>query len=371
MGQFAGCCRFVWNRTLALQKELLAEGRTCISYNKMTALLVDWKKEEDTSFLSGAHSQILQQTLMNLDKALRDAFDKRSPKQFPRFKKRGLNDSFRYPQGFKLDEPNGRIFLPKIGWTRYRKSQNITGTPKNVTVRRELDKWYISVQTELEIAEPVHPSASSIGIDMGIVNLATLSDGTVFPPINSGAKSLSRLRKIQKRLSRKKKFSRNWFKQKKKVQKVHRRIKNIRNDFLHKTTTEISKNHAIIAIEDLKVSNMSASASGTKESPGKNVRVKSGLNRAILDQGWYEFRRQLEYKQMWRGGKVIAIPPVNTSRRCSVCGCTRAENRMSQERFACVRCGYETNADVNAAQNILAAGQAVSVCGGLGAVRPA
>jgi putative transposase len=371
MRQFAGSCRFVWNKTLALQKELLADGESCLSYNKTAALLVDWKKDEKTDFLSGVHSQILQQTLMNLDKALREAFDKNNPKQFPRFKKRGLNDSFRYPQGFKLDEPNSRVFLPKIGWTRYRKSQNITGTPKNITVKRELDKWYVSVQTELETAEPVHPYSSIVGIDMGIVNLATLSDGTVIPPINSLNKNLYRLRKIQKRLSRKKKFSANWFKQKKKIQKAHRRVKNIRNDHLHKATTEISKNHAVIVIEDLKVSNMSASASGTKESPGKNIRAKSGLNRSILDRGWGEFRRQLEYKQKWRGGEVIAIPPPNTSRMCSVCGYTSSENRKSQEHFACVKCGYETNADLNAARNILAAGQAVSVCGGLGATIPA
>ncbi|GHT01704.1 hypothetical protein AGMMS50276_30270 [Synergistales bacterium] len=297
MRQFAGSCRFVWNKTLALQKELLADGKSCLSYNKTAALLVDWKKNGETDFLSGVHSQILQQTLMNLDKALHEAFDKSNPKQFPRFKKRGLNDSFHYPQGFKLDEPNNRIFLPKIGWVRYRKSQNITGTPKNITVKRELDKWYVSVQTELETTEPIHPSNSIIGIDMGVVNLATLSDGTVIPPSNSLNKNLFKLKKIQKRLSRKKKFSNNWFKQKKKLQKAHRRVRNIRNDHLHKTTTEISKNHAVIVIEDLKVSNMSKSASGTKESPGKNVRAKSGLNRSILDQSWYEFRRQLEYKQ--------------------------------------------------------------------------
>jgi putative transposase len=224
MRQFASSCRFVWNKTLALQKELLADGKSCLSYDKTAELLVGWKRDENTSFLADAHSQPLQQTLMNLDKALWEAFDKDNPKRFPRFKKRGLNDSFRYPQGFKLDEPNGRVFLTKIGWARYRKSQNITGTPKNITVKREFDKWYVSIQTELETAEPVHPHSSIVGIDMGIVNLATLSDGTVIPPINGLNKNLYRLRKIQKRLSRKKKLSANWFKQKKKLQKAHRRV---------------------------------------------------------------------------------------------------------------------------------------------------
>ena len=361
--QFVGCCRFVWNKTLALQKELLEQKKSCLSYNKTAAQLKDWKKEEDTSFLSEAHSQILQQTLMNLDRALKEAFDKSNPKQFPKFKKRGYNDSFRYPQGFKLDEPNSRMFLPKIGWVRYRKSRDITGIPKNVTIKRELDKWYISIQTEQEVKNPVHPSTSAVGIDVGIVNFAALSDGTVIAPVNSHSKNILRLKKAGRRLSKKQKFSKNWHKQRKKLQKEHRRVKNIRSDFLHKATAKLSKNHAVIVVENLKVSNMSASASGTADKPGKNIKAKSGLNRRVLDQGWYEFRRQLEYKLLWSGGKLIAVPPPGTSQTCSRCGHKEAKNRVSQEKFACVKCGYELNADLNAARNILAAGLAVAACG--------
>jgi putative transposase len=108
---------------------------------------------------------------------------------------------------------------------------------------------------------------------------------------------------------------------------------------------------------------MSRSASGTLENPGKNVRAKSALNRSILDQGWGEFRRQLEFKQAWRGGKVIVIPPQHTSQKCSCCGHTDKDNRLSQALFACIACGFEMNADINAARNILAAGHAVIVCG--------
>ena len=144
---------------------------------------------------------------------------------------------------------------------------------------------------------------------------------------------------------------------------MHQRIANVRADFLHKTSTAISKKHAIVVLEDLQIKNMSASASGTREQPGTNVNQKRGLNRSILDQGWYEFRRQLEYKQVWRGGLVLAVPPQNTSRSCPNCGHVSADNRKTQAKFECVACGHSENADLVAAINILAAGHAVSACG--------
>ncbi len=115
----------------------------------------------------------------------------------------------------------------------------------------------------------------------------------------------------------------------------------------------------MIVIEDLKVSSMSKSAAGTVDEPGRNVAAKSGVNRAILDQGWYEMRRQLEYKQRWRGGEVQTVNPAYTSQKCSCCGHTAKKNRQSQAVFVCVACGYEANADINGARNILAAGHAV------------
>ncbi|MDC9605164.1 RNA-guided endonuclease InsQ/TnpB family protein, partial [Xenorhabdus griffiniae] len=174
-----------------------------------------------------------------------------------------------------------------------------------------------------------------------------------------------KLATLQRQLSRKVKFSANWQKQKRKIQCLHSHIANIRRDYLHKVTSEISKNHAMIVIEDLKVSNMSKSAKGTAEKHGRNVRGKSGLNRSIRDQGWHEMRRQLEYKQLWRGGQVVAIPPAYTSQRCACCGHTAKENRQTQSQFVCQVCGYSANADVNAARNILAAGHAVLACGGM------
>lgn len=282
----------------------------------------------------------------------------------PALQKRGQNDAFRYPQGVKLDQPNCRISLPKLGWIRYRNSRETVGEVKNVTVSQSCGQWYVSIQTEYEVADPVHNAESMVGLDAGVTKLATLSDGTVYHPVNSFKANQRKLAILQRQLSRKVKFSANWQKQKRKIQNLHSHIANIRRDYLHKLTSEISKNHAMIVIEDLKVSNMSRSAKGTAEQHGRNVKGKSGLNRSILDQGWYEMRRQLEYKQLWRGGQVLAIPPAYTSQRCACCGHTTKENRLSQSRFECLECGYTENADINGARNILAAGHAVLACGG-------
>ena len=359
--RFAGSCRFVFNKALALQQELRELGEKKLSYADLCKAVVDWKTG-DFGFLKETPAQALQQVLKDLERAYTNFFQKRA--DFPRFKKRGKHDSFRFPQGFKVDQPNNRVFLPKIGWIRYRNSRNIEGTPKNVTVSQSGGHWYISVQTEREVEQPVHPSTSIIGIDVGIAKFATLSDGTVFGPVNSYKKHQQRLARYQRAMSRKQKFSINYKKAKAKVQKLHTRIANVRKDYLQKTSTEISQNHAIVCIEDLKVKNMSKSANGTIEKPGRNVRAKSGLNKSILDQGWGEFRRQLEYKQVWLGGEVLSVPARNTSRKCNVCGHTSADNRKTQAVFVCTSCGHEANADVNAACNILAAGHAVLIaCG--------
>jgi len=363
--RFAGCCRLVWNKALALQKARLDHKQGCLNYNQLAGELIQWKDAAETDFLREAPAQPLQQTLKNLDRALRDAFNKTSPTRFPRFKKKGRGESFRYPQGFKVDEGYSRVFLPKIGWVNYRNSRTIEGVAKNITVSESGGKWFVSIQTEQEVQQPRHESRSIIGLDMGVAKLATLSDGTIFQPMNSYRTHEKKLKRLQRHLSRKVQFSNNWKKQKRKVQKLHTTIANIRRDYLHKTSTTISKNHAVIVMEDLQVANMSASAKGTAEQRGKNIKAKAGLNTSIRDQGWHEFRRQLDYKQAWRGGMVIAINPRNTSRACACCGHIAAENRVSQAQFECVACGHRAHADINAAQNILAAGQVVIACGGM------
>jgi putative transposase len=369
MGQFSGCCRFVWNKALALQKERLDAGDRCLSYNSQALLLPSWKKEHP--FLNEAPSQTLQQVLMNLDRAIKAGFDKKQPeKRFPTFKKKFIaTDSFRYPQGFRIE--GKRIFLPKLGWLNFRKSRDITGTPKNVTVSRKGANWFVSIQTEMIVAEPVHPSVSLVGIDRGIKQFVVLSDGTMYEPLNAFRTLEKKLSGEQQRLSRKIKKSNNWFKQKSRITKLHIRIADMRNDYLHKLSTDISKNHAAVVLEALKVKNMSASAKGTIELPGRKVRQKAGLNKAILDQGWGNFRLYLEYKQIRRGGMVIYVNPAYTSQTCSDCGFVHPGNRKSQSEFLCQACGLTMNADFNAAINISRAGHAQLACQATGAVIPA
>jgi putative transposase len=229
-------------------------------------------------------------------------------------------------------------------------------------VSQSCGKWFVSIQTEREVEKPMPKSSSVIGIDMGVIRFATLSDGSHLAPLNSFRRHEDRLRKAQQAMSRKTRFSSNWRWAKARIQRIHARIGNTRRDYLHKTTTAISQNHAIVCIEDLQVRNMSKSAKGNIKNPGRNVRAKSGLNKSILDQGWFEFRRQLDYKLAWNGGYLIAVPPQNTSRTCPCCGHVSADNRQTQARFACVECGLTENADVVGAINILRAGHARFAC---------
>lgn len=252
---------------------------------------------------------------------------------------------------------------------RYRVSRKITGEICQVTVSLRAGTWFVSVETEAEIEDPVHASSSIVGIDLGVARLATLSDGTIFEAENHHRKAAARLAAAQRRMSRRRKFSRNWKKAKARVQRIQARIARTRHDGLHKASTQISKSHAVIVVEDLKIKNMTGSAAGTVENPGQNVRAKARLNKAILDQGWSRFIGMLEYKQAWRGGWVIAVDPRNTSRTCPSCEHVAAENRKTQAKFACVACGFEDNADLVAARNILRAGHARLACGETSLVR--
>ena len=361
MAQAAGCVRLVWNKALADVKKSLDHGEKYTGYVPMAAKLKELKKDEATSFLKLVHSQPLQQTLKDLDRAVRDGFKK--AKGFPKFKKKIHDKSFRYPQGVKIEEDT--IFLPKIGWVDFRKSREIEGQIKNTTVSFDCGHWYVSIQTEFEYHAPSHPYQDAIvGLDMGIASFVTSSEGEQVQPLNTFKRHESKLVREQRKLARKQKGSNNRRKQKYKVQRVHKKIRDCRKDFLHKTANHFCKNHAVIVMENLKVGNMSASAKGTTQEPGRNVRQKAGLNKAILDQGWYQFRQLLTYKQEWMGGQVILINPQFTSQKCSECHHVSAENRKTQAVFACVKCGYCDHADVNASKNIKAAGSAVLACGG-------
>ena len=258
----------------------------------------------------------LQQTLKDLDRAYSNFFAKRA--DFPRFKKKGQSDSFRYPdpKQIKLDQTNSRIFCPSWAGCATATAARCWAHVKNITVSQSGGKWFVSIQTEREV-ETAIPNGGAVGIDKGVARFATLSDGTFFAPLNSFKRHETALRKAQQTMSRKVKFSSNWKKAKARVQKIHAPSATPAATTC-KTSTTISQNHAMVCIEDLQVRNMSKSAAGTTESPGRKVRAKSGLNKAILDKGWAEFRRQLDYKLAWNGGHLIAVPPQNTSPRVHV-----------------------------------------------------
>ena len=352
----AGCCRCVYNRALAEQQARYERGESHLGYTALCRALAESKQADETAFPAEPHSQPLQQSLKDPGRAYTNFFAGRADP--PRFKKRGRHDAFRYPQpkSEHIDQANDRIFQPKIGWVRYRNSRAIEGVPKNITVVLEAGHWFVSVQTERTVPNALPTATTAVGVDLGVVRFATLSDGIFYKPLDSFRVLEDKLAREQRKLARKTKFSRNWKKQKRRIAVLHRHIADARKDYLHKVSTDIGKNHAMVAVEDLKVSNMSASAKGTAERPGRNVRAKAGLNKAILDQGWFSFRRMLDYKLAWNGGWLVAVDPRNTSRECPACHHVDAANRTAQARFRCTACGFAEHADLVGAVNILSRG---------------
>lgn len=360
----AGHCRFLWNKLLRINLDRLEKKRGMLWYHEADFWSKLWKASDEYGFLREAPAHCLQQKMKDLNKAFKDAFDKNQPRKWiPKFRKCGIHDSFRFPEPKHIHINNRRIKLPKLGWVGFYKSQPIEGAIKNVTVSRQAGDWYASIQVECDIDETLSSASSSIGLDMGIKHFVACSDGSYHAPIHVFRTLEKRLANAQRSLARKKRFSENWKKQKRRIQKIHRVVAHTRGDFLHKLSTELCKNHAMIVVEDLKIANMSRSARGTLEEPGRQVKAKSGLNKSILDQGWGEFRRQLAYKLAWAGGIFLAVNPKYTSQRCCACGHTEKANRADQATFRCQTCGHHGNADNNAAKNILAAGHAVLACG--------
>ena len=369
MRQFAGACRYVYNRALALQQANREAGGKFIGYVALAKHLTAWRNDPATPWLKDAPVHAQQHALKDLDRAYKNFFDKRA--KFPRFKKKGSGESFRYPdpKQFRLDQANARICLPKLGWMRLRLSRPVLGELRNVTVSESCGKWFVSIQTQREVADPIPTGTCAVGVDMGVARFATLSDGTFLAPLASFKRHEQRLGRYQRRMARKVRGSCNWRKARTRVQRVHADVANARRDFLHKASTALASQYALVCLEDLAVRNMTASAAGTVDSPGRRVRQKAGLNRAILDQGWAEFRRQLEYKLAWRGGVLLTVPPHHTSQTCPSCGHVSAQNRRTQSRFQCVACGHADHADVVGAINVLERGLRSTACGEEGSGR--
>ena len=357
--QCFGAKRFIWNKALDLCKTRLYNGDYVPSFFELNKMLTLWKKADEWSFLRDAPKDIMQITLDDLSKAFGAMF--KGQRREPRFKKK--YDTY---QSFTVIASawvkDNVVKIPKLKEpVKFRRSQRVKGKVKRVTVSFDGFQWFVSIL--VDAADVIKPSkGKTCGLDIGVKRLATLSDGTFVSPIHF-TKDIQKLEKHQRSMSRKIKGSARWSKAKSRVQKAYRRISNRRKDYLHKASTAIADEYSTIFIEDLNIKNMSKSAKGTADLPGKNVAQKRGLNKAILSQGWYMFFEMLSYKTEQRGGKVLKVDPKFTSQICSNCGYKSKENRESQSMFKCKKCGNTQNADHNAAKNIYARGLRVNAQG--------
>lgn len=364
--QWAGACRFVFNLGLEQRRDWWRPGRR-FTYASQCRELTALRGEVD--WLAAVPVHALQQALKDLDRAYQNWWAGRAERPTPR--KRGLNDSFRFPDpatfAFKrLSRRVGAVKLPKVGWVKFTFDRALLGEPKNVTVSRRVGRWHIAVQCEREIDDPVPSPLPAVGVDRGVAVFAALSTGRLVEPLGAGSEIARKLARAQRRLARMVKFSQRWRKQKARIAKLHAKAADARRDYLHKLSTEIAKSHGTVVVEKLRVKNMSRSAKGTSEQPGKNVRAKAGLNRSILDQGWGLFGNFLRWKLAERGGTLVEVDPAYTSQTCSCCGVVDAASRVSRDRFVCRACDHDEHADTNAARNILRRGTASMLVEGSG-----
>lgn len=330
-------------------------------------------------WFSGLNSYAASSGFDDADIAYKNYFDsltgKRKGRKMgrPKFKKKGRStDSYKICHDKKSPsirlESYSRIRIPGVGSVRivdkalarrmHSLMKRADGKVLSLTVSRAADRWYGSVLVEFDentlssTISKVSSSRPDVGLDLGVAIMGATSDGQIFDNLKPASYSYRKLVKAQRALSRTKKGSTRRKKLAQEVAKIHHKSSLQRANAQHQMTTQLVRDFATIAIEDLKVSSMTRSAKGTIESPGTNVKAKSGLNRSVLDVGFGEIRRQLEYKSERRGNTLVAVNPVNTSRMCSKCGYTHKDNRKSQALFECVACGHTMNADVNAAINI-------------------
>lgn len=351
-----GCVRYVYNRALAERSRAWTQERRRVGFAETCRMLTQWKAEPETAWLYEVSNVALQQGLQHLQNAYVNFWGKRA--KYPTFKSRRKSRASATftTSGFRWRD--GRITLAKmtepldIRWSR---SLPEGAEPSTVTVSKDAaGRWHISILVETAV-EMLPAVEGSVGIDAGISSLVTFSTGEKITNPRHERRDRARLALVQRRMARKQKGSANREKAKLKVARVHARITDRRQDFLHKLSTRIIRENQTVVIEDLSVRNM--------------VR-NHNLARAISDASWSEFRRQLEYKADWYGRTVIALDRFYpSSKTCSACGAIAAKMPLNVREWACAACGTAHDRDVNAAKVILAAGLAVAACGD--GVRPA
>ncbi|WP_028954175.1 RNA-guided endonuclease InsQ/TnpB family protein [Synechocystis sp. PCC 7509] len=344
-----GCARLVYNRALASRTEGWYERQEKVDYIKTSAMLTQWKKQEDLQFLNEVSCVPLQQGLRHLQKAFANFWAGHA--KYPNFKKKHNGGSAEFTKSaFKWKD--GQVWLAKctealpIRWSR----QLPKGCePSTITVKLDASgRFHVSLLVDTVI-EPLPKSNKSIGLDMGITSLIATSNGDKIANPKHFKRRIAKLRRVQKSLSRKQKGSNNRHKQRLKVAKVHGQITDSRKDFLHKLTTQLVNENQTIVVEDLAIKNMV-----------KNHK----LALSISDASWGEFVRQLAYKCEWHGRELIKIDRwFPSSKRCGNCGHIVDKMPLNVREWDCPKCQTNHDRDINASRNILAAGLAVSVCG--------
>ncbi|MEV6240257.1 transposase [Lentzea sp. NPDC051838] len=361
-------CRSVWNTALEQRREYCRRG-AWINYRQQAGELADAKNEHE--WLKAAPSHVLQQTLMDLDRACRE----RGTKRIRWRSKSRWSPSFRFPDPKqvtvqRLGKKWGQVKLPKFGWVRFRWSRPLDGHVRSVTVSRDGQAWFVSfLVDDGRITPTQHVSSEALGVDRGVTVAVACSDGTMRNREVQTPGERQRYLKLQKRLARRTRGSANWKKTIVGMNRIKRQERDRRRDFVSWTANRIATSHCTVVLEDLKIRNMTRSARGSLAEPGVRVAQKAGLNRFILSKGWHQLELALLNVARYTGCRIVKVPAAYTSQRCSACRAVDPKSRKSQAVFLCTTCGYQVNADVNAAKNVLADGLSVSACGDLGVAR--
>lgn len=354
--QFAGVCRLVYNVALEQRRDWWRhyERQTGTKLNYLAQARELTVLRAEFGWIAGVSQTCQQQALRDLDRAYVNFF--KGIARYPSPRKRGVNDAFRFQgrevETKRLNRKWSVVRLPKIGWVKFRDTRPLRGTIKNATVSLDALGWHVSFACEIEHIAPIN-ICPSVGIDRGVANTLALSTGARLSVPASLEVIERRKRHAQKALARKKRGSNRRAKALRRVAKLSARIARVRRDWHHKTARDIASRFGIVVIEDLKIRNITASAKGTLAEPRRNVRQKAGLNRSILNQGWFGFETILAYKLDERGGALVKVNPAYTSQTCSGCGTVDSRSRESQAAFVCQHCGFRAHADHNAAINIL------------------